>query len=123
MICENSDGDGCRSCTSSLLRPRRRPEPGLDCPGGQGSDVAGSDRSGHAGTLRPVHGAQLVLLTVMAFLLPLVVSVVTVQTLESRAGSAVAAIAGVAAAGLSAATSAGIVRRLACPSEVTGADR
>ncbi|MFN0054790.1 MAG: hypothetical protein ACKV0T_21670 [Planctomycetales bacterium] len=68
-------------------------------------------------------GSPLVWLTVAAFVLPLIVSGVTVQALESRAGSVTAAIAGLAAAGLTAATSARILRRWACRSTVTGADR
>ncbi len=68
-------------------------------------------------------GSQLVLLTVIAFVLPVVVCVMTVQFLESRVGSAAAAIAGLVAAGLLAAASAGIVKKYGCRSAANGADR
>ncbi|MEZ6035446.1 MAG: hypothetical protein R3C17_20310 [Planctomycetaceae bacterium] len=67
--------------------------------------------------------SRLLLLTVVAFVLPLVVIVAVVQFLESHVGSAVAAIAGVVAAGLMTATSAGIVKLVTGRSDVTGAGR
>jgi len=123
MTCENSDGDGCRSCITSLLRPQRRTDAGRDCHSVQNSDAAGIDRPYNFTECQPVSGSHLVLLSVLAFVLPVVVSVVTVQSIESRAGSATAAITGLAAAGLTAATSAGIVRRFACQSAFRGANR
>ncbi|MCA9011463.1 MAG: hypothetical protein KDB01_17040 [Planctomycetaceae bacterium] len=67
--------------------------------------------------------SRLLLLTVVAFVLPLVVIVAVVQFLESHVGSAVAAITGVVAAGLMTATSAGIVKLVTGRSDVTGAGR
>ncbi len=118
MICENSVGDGCASCMVTLSRSLRRTRqdsdiPGHQCPGNDGLHVSAvCEASG---------GARVVLLAVMAFVVPVVMSVVVVQAIESRVGSAAAAIAGLAAAGLTAVTSAGVVRRFACRSAVTGA--
>lgn len=65
--------------------------------------------------------SRLLLLTVVAFVLPLVVIVAVVQFLESYVGSAVAAITGVVAAGLMTAASAGIMKLVTGQSDVTGA--
>jgi hypothetical protein len=65
----------------------------------------------------------MVLLTLVAFVLPLVVIVAVVQCMETQVGSALAAIAGVVAAGFAAVTSAGIVKFLTGKCAVTGAGR
>ncbi|RPI74211.1 MAG: hypothetical protein EHM42_15655 [Planctomycetaceae bacterium] len=62
-------------------------------------------------------------MSVMAFLVPVVVSVVVVQSIESRVGSAMAALAGVAAAGLAALGSASIAKYLAFRLARTGTDQ
>lgn len=67
--------------------------------------------------------SQLLLLSVVAFVLPLVVIVAVVQFLESHVGPAMAAIAGVVAAGLAAVTAAGIVKFSTGNSGVRGAGR
>jgi len=123
MTCENSVGGGCSSCMTSLLQPALTPGSGRDCTVDEASGAAGNDHGYDSRGLKSRRCSQLVLLTVMAFVLPVVTSVVTVQFIESRVGSAVAAIAGLAAAGVTVAASSGTVRRFACGSAVHGADR
>lgn len=65
----------------------------------------------------------MVLLTLVAFVLPLVVIVAVVQCLESHIGSALSAFAGVVAAGFTAAISAGTAKFLTGKCAVTGAGR
>lgn len=136
MACESSGGDGCRSCMTWLMRSGRTVGKLKDVAESQmasGNSDAGtspdecrmpeSSRLLSQQTSDPLGGSWLVLLTCIAFVLPLIVSVITVQSIESRAGSAAAAIAGLCAAGLTAAASAGILRRITDRSAVTGADR
>ncbi|MBC7964513.1 MAG: hypothetical protein H7Z17_01205 [Fuerstia sp.] len=108
---------------ASLFRSARRARQNRDCPRIEYPNAAGDDSQYNPGAFEARGGSRLVLLTVMAFVLPVVVSVVVVQFIESRIGSAMAAIAGLAAAGLTAATSARIVKRFACRSTAAGADR
>ncbi len=68
-------------------------------------------------------GSRLPLVSVVAFVLPLVVVVAVVQCVEIYVGSALAAIAGVVAAGLVTMTSAGMMKFLTRRSGVTGAGR
>lgn len=65
--------------------------------------------------------SRLLLLTLVAFVLPLVVIVVVVNFLESHIGSVLAAIAGVAAAGSAIAFAAGIEKFFTGKSAVRGA--
>lgn len=105
---------------ASLFKPPRRAQ---DDPDHQCS-VEGRRDSQDDSVGCEIRGSSgLLLLTVVAFVLPLVVIVAVVQSLESHIGSAVAAIAGVSAALLMAVTSAGILRRFTGKSAVTGADR
>ena len=121
--CDDTVADGCSSCMASLFRPSGRAQEGGDCPGYRSSAVDGVDRQDASAVCGVAGGSRLLLLTVVAFVLPLVLIVAVVQFLESYVGSAVAAIAGVVAAGLMTVTSAGIMKLVTGRSDVTGAGR
>ena len=108
--CEDTVADGCSSCMASLFRPSGRAQEGGDCPGYRSSAVDGVDRQDASAVCGVAGGSRLLLLTVVAFVLPLVVIVAVVQFLESHVGPALAAIAGAVAAGSAAVTAAGIVK-------------
>lgn len=108
---------------ASLFHPSGRAQDGADCPDFRHSAVDGGDRQDGSVVCEVAGSSRLLLLTVVAFVLPLVVIVAVVQFLESYVGSAVAAIAGVIAAGLMTAASAGIMKLVTGPSDVTGAGR
>jgi hypothetical protein len=108
---------------ASLFRPPRQTREGRDCPGIRHPSAAGDQNQYDPVACEAHGGSRLVLLTVIAFVLPLVVIVVVVQFLEHHVGAAGAAITGLAAAGLMIAMSAGMVKRFACWPAATGADR
>jgi len=119
-VCENSVGDGCSSCMASLFKP---PERARDYTAHQCSLESRRDIQDDSLVCQVRGSSRLLLLTVVAFVFPIVVIITVVQFLESHVGSAVAAIAGGAAALLTAAISAGILKRITDRSAVTGADR
>ena len=123
-VCENSAGDGCSSCMATLFQASRRARNGRDCPGDQPSAVDGGDRQDGSAVCEVADSSRLLLLTFVAYVLPLIVIVAVVQFLESHVGSALAAITGVVAAGSAAVTAAGIVKFSAGKGAVdlTGAD-
>ena len=108
---------------ATLIRSPRRTRQGSDCPGNQNSDAVRENGQHISAAVEEGGARRLVLTAVLAFVLPVVVSVVVIQSIESRVGSGAAAIVGLVAAGLAALPSASIVRRLACRSTVSGADR
>ena len=106
-----------------LFQSSRRTQNAADCPDFQHSAVDGGDRQDGSVVCEVAGSSRLLMLTFVAFVLPLVVIVAVVQFLESRVGSAVAAIAGVVAAGLMTVTSAGIMKLVTGQSDVTGVSR
>lgn len=121
MSCDNSNGDGCVCCAVWLFRHARQTEQDRGCPGDDAPGSVEMDGKCNLRDFKSASGFPMLLLTSVAFVLPVVVSIVTVQAIESHAGSLSGAIAGVIAAGLTAATSAGIVKRLACRPPFMGA--
>lgn len=121
--CENTDSEGCGTCMASLIRSSLRTGPDSDCPGDQRSDSAGDHGQRVSADFGDGSDRRLVLLAVMAFIVPVVIGIVVVQSVESHAGPAAAAVAGFAAAGLTALTSALIVKRITSQSTVCGASR
>lgn len=123
MDCGESMGQGCRSCMASMFQPS------------QSQGTSSSESNGGRAAARCVQtvcdhtdspsgpGAGFVLLSMMAFIGPIVVTIVVVQLLESQVGTLWAALAGLAAAASSVLMCSGMGRRLKCPSEIAGAER
>ncbi len=113
-------GNGCRSCMTAMFRtPNGHESSGAESRGAADASLCGEPVC-ECGEFQ---GVGLILMSLTAFIGPLVVAVIVVQSLESRVGSLAAGVAGLAAAALTVLVCSGVVRRLHRPSEVAGADR
>lgn len=120
MGCNDSMGNGCHSCMTAMFRAANGHESsGTEPQGEADAALCGESVCDCAG----LQGGRLILMSLTAFIGPVVVGVIVVQSLESRMGSLAAGVAGLAAAALIVLVSSGVVRRLHRPSEVAGADR
>ena len=123
MGCSDSMGNGCHSCMAAIFRSSDgQTTAGEEANGGEASLLGGETACNEACS-RGGQGTWFVLLSLMAFIGPIVVTVVVVHLLEDRLGTLVAAIAGLAAAGLTVLISSAIVRRLDRSTVITGAGR
>lgn len=123
MGCVDSMGNGCHSCLAGVFRSSGgQAASGEETSGGEAS-LLGGETVCEGACAESAQGTWLVLLSLMAFVGPIVVTVVVVHLLENRLGALVAAIAGLAAAALTVLVCSAIVRRLNRPTVITGAGR